>query len=222
MDQTILAGLGNIQVTEALFNARIHPWRKGASLTLDECKSLARGIHWTLKRSMKMNSGDEITYVEEGSAEENPFLVYGREGEPCPHCGTILKAIQIGGRTSSFCPKDRPCGRRRNRGPRNDGVDRTPLDSDATTTAGAQASAQHAAGMGRLAVVDGELLAGVNAPPRIHFDPHPCHAQIGVRITAVIQEAQDVATRAIEDARLIEIDQVDAAHRTGSAAGRPR
>jgi formamidopyrimidine-DNA glycosylase len=108
MDQTVLAGLGNIYATEALFNARLHPARKGASLTAQECRALVRGIHKTLDFSLKLNKGDKITYVEEAPADQNPFQIYGRAGEPCPHCGTILKATQIGGRTSVFCPKDQP------------------------------------------------------------------------------------------------------------------
>ena len=107
MDQTVIAGLGNIQATEALFQSGIHPARPASSIKPEECARLSKGIHWTLDRSIKLNDGDSITYVEEGGIE-NPFVVYGRTGEPCPRCGTKLQSSQIGGRTSAFCPKCQP------------------------------------------------------------------------------------------------------------------
>jgi formamidopyrimidine-DNA glycosylase len=103
MDQTILAGLGNIQVTEALFRARLHPSRPAGELDRRELAALVRAIHWSLARTLAMNSGDKIVYVEEDRLH-NPFLVYGRAGEPCPRCGTTLGKLDIGGRTSAFCP----------------------------------------------------------------------------------------------------------------------
>lgn len=108
MDQTILAGVGNIQATEALWRAKVHPARPAASLTPQEAGRLVRGIHWSLARTLKLNEGDqEITYVEEAPAE-NPFVVYGRAGEKCPRCRTVLEKETIGGRTSVFCPKCQP------------------------------------------------------------------------------------------------------------------
>lgn len=111
MDQTVLAGVGNIYATEALFHAGVHPARAGSSLTPEECRDIAEGIHWSLARSLKMNKGDKIVYVEEAGEHENPFLIYGKEGEPCPTCGTPLQSIRIGGRTSTFCPHCQPRGR---------------------------------------------------------------------------------------------------------------
>jgi formamidopyrimidine-DNA glycosylase len=110
MDQTVLAGVGNIQATEALFHARVHPARGGASLSPEECRRIAAGIHWSLARTLKMNKGDKIIYVEEPGEHENPFLIYGKEGEPCPNCGTPIKATESGGRTSAFCPHCQPRG----------------------------------------------------------------------------------------------------------------
>lgn len=104
LDQTILAGIGNIQATEALFRAGVHPARPAAALTKTEFERIAAGIHWSLARTLAMNKGDKITYVEESGAEENPFLVYGRAGEACPECGRTLDKLVIGGRTSAYCP----------------------------------------------------------------------------------------------------------------------
>lgn len=108
MDQTVLAGLGNIQATEALFLAKVHPARPAASITPAEARRLASAIRETLERTLAMNEGDEaITYVEE-DPEQNPFLVYGRTGEPCPRCRTPLVSLPLGGRTSAFCPRCQP------------------------------------------------------------------------------------------------------------------
>lgn len=108
-DQTVVAGLGNIQSTEALFMAQIHPARPAAELTDDEVRRLTLAIRRTLERTLKLDEGREgdIAYVEEGT-EENPFLVYGRAGESCPRCGTTLEKRTIGGRTTAFCPKCQP------------------------------------------------------------------------------------------------------------------
>jgi formamidopyrimidine-DNA glycosylase len=108
MDQTVLAGLGNIQVTEALFLAGIHPARRANSLTPSEVVKIRRAIAKSLARTLAMNKGDKITYVEESKRVENPFQVYGKANSPCPKCGTLLKKMVIGGRTSAFCPHCQP------------------------------------------------------------------------------------------------------------------
>jgi formamidopyrimidine-DNA glycosylase len=116
MDQTVLAGIGNIQATEALFRARIHPARAASSLSAGECQRLVEGMHWSLARTLAMNKGDKIVYVEESGGVENPFLVYDRAGEPCPECGRPVEKTVIGGRTSAYCPHCQPVtrsGRRR-------------------------------------------------------------------------------------------------------------
>jgi formamidopyrimidine-DNA glycosylase len=104
MDQTVLAGLGNIQATEALFLARIHPARPADALSLAEISRLHTAITKSLARTLAMNRGDKITYVEETKRIENPFLVYGKANAPCPRCRSALKKMVIGGRTSAFCP----------------------------------------------------------------------------------------------------------------------
>jgi formamidopyrimidine-DNA glycosylase len=108
MDQTVLAGLGNIQATEILFLARVHPARRAASLTQVEIGRIRAAIAKSLARTLAMNSGDKITYVEESKRVENPFLVYGKAKSPCPRCHTPLRKMTIGGRTSAFCPKCQP------------------------------------------------------------------------------------------------------------------
>lgn len=104
MDQTILAGLGNIQVTEALWRAKLHPLRASSSLEKAEIRRLSKAILRTLRETLVLEDGPEITYVEEPGAD-NPFQIYGKAGERCPRCRTVIVKKDIGGRTSAFCPK---------------------------------------------------------------------------------------------------------------------
>ena len=102
MDQTVIAGVGNILATEALWRARIDPRSRTDSLTRADVRALARGVDAAIASSLAAESGDEITYVEEAGAP-NPFRIYGRGGEPCPRCKTPLARIVLGGRGTVFC-----------------------------------------------------------------------------------------------------------------------
>jgi formamidopyrimidine-DNA glycosylase len=106
MDQGLLAGLGNIYAAEALFRARLHPARKPASLKPEEWGRLTQAIHETLQLALAEEVGDEQTYLEEGA--DNPFLIYGRAGTPCPQCKSKVQSFTQGGRTTHFCAKCQP------------------------------------------------------------------------------------------------------------------
>ncbi len=113
LDQRVLAGVGNIQATEALFFARIDPRRASKSVTPREVRALARGIAKSIDETLAAQAGpersggtnetgDDIEYVEEPGAD-NPFTIYGRKGEPCPRCKKPLSKILLGGRGTVFC-----------------------------------------------------------------------------------------------------------------------
>jgi formamidopyrimidine-DNA glycosylase len=109
LDQTVLAGVGNIQASEACFRARLDPRRPAASLTRAELGRLARAIvasiRYTLERFAKdgADAGDgEIVYVEE-DRKSNPFKVYGRAGAPCPRCGKPIRRLVQAQRSTFFC-----------------------------------------------------------------------------------------------------------------------
>ncbi len=105
LDQRLISGVGNIHAQEALFRARIDPRRRASDLDLAEVKRLARGIRATFDHALREVKGAKtITYVEEAGAE-NPFLIYGRGGSPCPRCKTKLTRIVQGGRSTVFCAK---------------------------------------------------------------------------------------------------------------------
>lgn len=112
LDQTVLAGVGNIQATEALFHAGVHPARAADALTAAERTALAEAVGWTLRRTLALEDGTEITYLGEKDAT-NPFVVYGRAGEPCPQCRRPLDHLVQAGRTTTFCARCQPAGRRR-------------------------------------------------------------------------------------------------------------
>jgi formamidopyrimidine-DNA glycosylase len=104
MDQTLLPGVGNIQASDSLFRARIDPRRRSRSLSRAEVRRLAAAILASVEEAIARQESPEITYVEEGG--ENPFLVYGREGEACPRCrkGRIRRVVQAQ-RSTFFCPR---------------------------------------------------------------------------------------------------------------------
>ncbi len=102
LDQTVLAGVGNIQATEALFDARIDPRRPARDLSRKEVGALARAIMRSIAKTIALQSGPTIRYVEEAGAE-NPFLIYGNEGTPCPRCKRPLAKMILGGRGTVFC-----------------------------------------------------------------------------------------------------------------------
>lgn len=102
MDQSRIAGLGNIHAAEALYRAGLSPTRKPATLSADEWKALARGIRATIRLALDAVTDEEIEYVEEGG--DNPFLVYGRAGERCRRCKRTFASFPQGGRTTHHCP----------------------------------------------------------------------------------------------------------------------
>src|SRR5258705_14009942 len=112
MDQRTLAGLGNIQVSESLYRARIDPQRPALSMTREETERLADAISDSLRATLREEDSPEpITYVEEGG--ENVFLAYDREAQPCTTCSTPIRRIVQGGRSTFYCPFCQPRWRAR-------------------------------------------------------------------------------------------------------------
>jgi formamidopyrimidine-DNA glycosylase len=104
LDQKVLAGIGNIYATEALFAARIDPRRASSSLSRTETAALARALREVLRKSIASNTEETITYVEEPGAA-NPFRIYGQEGTPCPRCREPLGKMVLGARGTVFCTR---------------------------------------------------------------------------------------------------------------------
>jgi formamidopyrimidine-DNA glycosylase len=107
LDQTFLAGLGNIYADEALHLARLHPLRRSDRLNDAEVGRLWKGIRMALRRGLRHN-GASIDWVYRGGDFQNHFRVYQRAGEPCPVCGSRIRRILVGQRGTHFCPTCQP------------------------------------------------------------------------------------------------------------------
>lgn len=107
LEQSVIAGIGNIYSDEILFTARLYPAQPANSLSEKEWVRLAKVIPQQLSYFIEKNEMTPDEYLEtRGQYYRNtPFLqVYGREGEACPICGETLCRIVIGGRGSTYCP----------------------------------------------------------------------------------------------------------------------
>lgn len=108
MDQSVIAGIGNIYSDEILFAAGIYPARPASSLTTEEWERLAQAVPERLSFFIKTNEVTPEEYLEtKGQDYRNTLFlqVYGHEGEPCPNCKESLCRIVLSGRSSVFCPK---------------------------------------------------------------------------------------------------------------------
>ena len=107
LDQSFLAGLGNIYTDEALHLARLHPLRRSDSLNKDEIKVLWQGIREALNQGLR-HSGASIDWVYRGGDFQNYFRVYQRSGEPCLICGETIERIIVNQRGTHYCPSCQP------------------------------------------------------------------------------------------------------------------
>lgn len=108
MEQSVIAGIGNIYSDEILFAAGLHPARAADNLTGAEWERLAALIPERLSFFIAKNAITPEEYLQtKGQDYRNtPFLqVYGHAGDPCPVCGTTLCRTVIGGRSSVYCPR---------------------------------------------------------------------------------------------------------------------
>ena len=107
LDQSVIAGIGNIYSDEILFRAKICPTRPADKLTMKEWKYLAEMIPECLSYFIEKNRIGQEDYLQtKGQDYRNtPFLqVYGHADEPCPNCGETLVRVVISGRSSVYCP----------------------------------------------------------------------------------------------------------------------
>jgi formamidopyrimidine-DNA glycosylase len=105
LDQTILAGIGNIHATEALFRAGLDPRTPSNRLPRERIVVLAEAIQASLDHAFQLMGNDAIAYLSEGDHVPNEFLIYDRAGEPCPRCNSTLTSLVQAGRTTALCPR---------------------------------------------------------------------------------------------------------------------
>ena len=103
LDQSFLAGLGNIYADESLNLAKLSPLAASDSVTAQQAEALHAAIRSVLKEGIRRN-GASFDWVYRGGEFQNYFRVYDRAGKPCPTCGTNIERIIVGQRSTHFCP----------------------------------------------------------------------------------------------------------------------
>jgi formamidopyrimidine-DNA glycosylase len=108
LDQTVVAGVGNIYADEALFEARLHPARFAATLDAREADRLRCAVETVLHRAIERRGSTIRDYIGGSGLKgefQNEFRAYGRTGQPCPRgCGPIER-MRLAGRSTHFCPE---------------------------------------------------------------------------------------------------------------------
>ena len=108
LDQSFLAGLGNIYTDEALHLARLHPLCSSDAVSREQAQALWQAIREVLEQGIRRN-GASIDWVYRGGDFQNHFRAYGRTGQPCPVCGAPIERISVGQRGTHFCPVCQGC-----------------------------------------------------------------------------------------------------------------
>jgi formamidopyrimidine-DNA glycosylase len=107
LDQSVVAGLGNIYVDEILFSARIHPTRKANALTTEEIQNIHAATRDILRRAIELRGTTFDSYHDafgETGKFQHQLEVFARPGEPCPRCGTEIIKSRVAGRGTHTCP----------------------------------------------------------------------------------------------------------------------
>jgi formamidopyrimidine-DNA glycosylase len=107
LDQSVVAGVGNIYADESLFEARLHPAQLACDLDDVEADRLRRAVATVLRRAIGRRGASIRTYVRGSGVQgeyQKEFRVYNRAGEPCPRCGAAIERCRLAGRASHFCP----------------------------------------------------------------------------------------------------------------------
>lgn len=107
LDQSVLRGVGNIYADESLWRAKIHPARLGANLTAKELATLRLALRDILKKAIVLRGSSISNFVDadgEPGGYQQHHRAYGREGEKCYRCGSLIRRAIVAGRSSFFCP----------------------------------------------------------------------------------------------------------------------
>jgi formamidopyrimidine-DNA glycosylase len=124
LDQAGIAGVGNIYADEALWRAELHPLSPAGSMRREHAEALREGVIEALEAGLAEGGASIDDYRDsrgERGSMQDEFIVHTREGEPCPRCGTTIRRIVVGGRSTYFCPgcqvrlRRRPRRKRRSR-----------------------------------------------------------------------------------------------------------
>lgn len=107
LDQTVLAGIGNIYADEALWGAKIHPAELVRDLTAAQFRALYKELVYVLKLSIEKGGSTDRNYVD-AEGKKGSYVtfarVFRREGKPCPRCGALIIKSRVAGRGTHSCP----------------------------------------------------------------------------------------------------------------------
>ena len=106
LDQTLVAGLGNIYVDELLFAVGHHPQRPASDLSPADCRRLVAAMRRLLHRAIRTGGSTLRDYVDatgQAGGFQHRFRAYGRHGQPCPRCAQPLDRLTVAGRTTTAC-----------------------------------------------------------------------------------------------------------------------
>jgi len=109
LDQTVIAGVGNIYADESLFLAKIHPARRVGNISRTKLVALYNDLRQVLNAAIENGGSTDRNYVNaEGQKGSyiNMAQVFRREGQPCPRCGTEIIKIRVAGRGTHICPRE--------------------------------------------------------------------------------------------------------------------
>ncbi|CAJ2232298.1 DNA-formamidopyrimidine glycosylase [Companilactobacillus paralimentarius] len=108
LDQSVMSGLGNIYVDEVLWQVKLHPETPANHLSDEDIQKIIEASNQEMDKGIAAGGSSIRTYVDatghKGNMQNN-LKVYGKEGTPCPRCGTEIVKIKVGGRGTHFCPK---------------------------------------------------------------------------------------------------------------------
>ncbi len=108
LDQRAVAGIGNIYADEGLWYAHVNPLRPAGELDADDIAAVRRGVRRALRVGIRRQGATLSDYRTPNGGRgtmQDEFKVYGREGEPCPRCGTPIAKTRVAGRGTSYCPE---------------------------------------------------------------------------------------------------------------------
>ena len=115
LDQSFVAGLGNIYVDESLFQAGLHPLVHANRVSAAKAHALHAAIQGTLRAAIEREGSSFDTFYRtpngQPGAYQEQFLVYGRGGEPCRRCGATIRRLVVGQRGTHICPRCQPLPR---------------------------------------------------------------------------------------------------------------
>jgi formamidopyrimidine-DNA glycosylase len=111
LDQSVVAGLGNIYVDEVLFAAKVHPTRKANTLDSEEIREIFSATRDILGRAIEMRGTTFDSYHDafgESGKFQYQLKIFTHAGEPCPVCGTEIQKLRVAGRGTHVCPTCQP------------------------------------------------------------------------------------------------------------------